>query len=109
AQRGASAAIDISDGLTGDAAHLAAASGASLVLTLDTLLTVSGISVSDAIASGEEYELLVAAPGIDTAAFERDLGVPIRAIGRVERGAAGVQAFLDGARVALPGGFDHFS
>lgn len=109
AQHGAHAAIDISDGLAGDAAHLAAASGTSLVLTLDALLTVRGSSVHDAIASGEEYELLVAAPALDTAAFERDLGVPIRAIGHVERGAAGVQAFLEGARVALPAGFDHFS
>lgn len=109
ARYGANAAIDISDGLAGDAAHVAAASGARLVLVLDGLPTVGGSSVADATASGEEYELLVAARQVDTAAFEREFGVPITPIGRVERGAAEVQALIGGARVALGGGFDHFS
>ncbi|HEY9425589.1 MAG TPA: thiamine-phosphate kinase [Gemmatimonadaceae bacterium] len=109
AARGAHAAIDVSDGLAGDVGHLAAASGVSIALRLDALPLVEGVSPLDALASGEEYEVLVAAPTIDTAAFERELGVPLTAIGKVERGEPGVHAWLAGERVALPGGFDHFS
>jgi len=109
AGRGAHAAIDISDGLVGDAAHLAAASGVTIELALDALPTVAGASPLEAFASGEEYELLVAAPRIDTAAFERELGLPLTEVGRIVRGAPEVVARLAGERVALPGGFDHLS
>jgi thiamine-monophosphate kinase len=109
AANGAHAGVDISDGLAGDAAHLAAASGVGIALRLDALPVVAGLAPLDAVASGEEYELLVAASSIDTAAFEREFGVPLTAIGKVERGEPGVRAWLAGERVALPGGFDHFS
>ncbi|MBX6332303.1 MAG: thiamine-phosphate kinase [Gemmatimonadaceae bacterium] len=109
ARHGVHAAIDISDGLVGDAAHIAAASGVRLSIDLDALPTVSGISPMDAAVSGEEYELLVTAPALDAARFERELGVPLTAIGRVESGAPGVHALLRGERVALGGGFSHFS
>ena len=80
-----------------------------LAIELDALPTVAGISPMDAAVSGEEYELLVAAPALDAARFERELGVPLTAIGRVEGGAPGVHALLRGERVALGGGFSHFS
>lgn len=106
---GAHALIDISDGLAGDAAHIAAASGVAIELDLDAIPTASGVSPLEAVASGEEYELLAAAPYLDVDAFERELGIPLTAVGRVERGEAAVRARLAGRRVALPGGFDHFS
>lgn len=109
ARHGAHAAIDISDGLLGDAAHLAAASGARIVLQLDALPTVPGVRALDAARSGEEYELIVAAPTLDTAAFEREFDLPLTAIGRVEPGAPELQATLHGERVAPEGGFSHFS
>jgi thiamine-monophosphate kinase len=109
ARHGARAAIDISDGLLGDAAHLAAASGARVALQLDVLPTVAGVSVLDAARSGEEYELIVAAPALDTAAFEREFHLPLTAIGRVELGTPELQAMLRGERVAPEGGFSHFS
>jgi thiamine-monophosphate kinase len=109
ARHGAHAAIDISDGLLGDAGHLAAASGVRLVLDLDRLPVLPGVNPTDAAASGEEYELLVAAPKLDAEAFARELGVALTPIGHVEAGPAEVDARLAGARVASPRGFDHFS
>ena len=109
AAHGARAAIDISDGLGGDAAHLAAASEVSVELRLDDLPTLAGVPVLEAVGSGEEYELLVAAPAFDTSPFEREFGIALTAVGQVKHGAPGVQAWLGGKRVALTGGFDHLS
>ena len=95
AQRGASAMIDISDGLLADAAHLARASGVSLVLDLARLPCVAGVEPRDAARSGEEYELLVALPNdaaLDPDAFSRTFGIPLTAVGRVvAAGASPVQ------------------
>jgi thiamine-monophosphate kinase len=109
AAHGATAAIDISDGLAGDAAHLAAASGLTLELDVDRLPCAAGVTARDAAASGEEYELLVAAPpGLDAGEFERTFGVPLTAVGRARVGAPAA-VFLDaGARVDLAHAHDHF-
>jgi thiamine-monophosphate kinase len=109
ATHGAHALIDVSDGLTGDAGHIAAASGVTVELTVDAIPTIPGVSPLEAAARGEEYELLVAAPELDTNSFERELGVPLTAVGRIRSGEPVVRAWLAGERVALPGGFDHFS
>lgn len=110
AEHGAHAAIDVSDGLLSDAAHIAAASRARLVVTLDALPTIAGASPEEAAKSGEEYELLVASPdALDVAAFARQFDIPLTDIGRVEHGDARVLATLGGERVAPGGGFDHFS
>jgi thiamine-monophosphate kinase len=110
ARHGARAAIDISDGVLGDVAHIAAASAVRIALELDALPTLPGVSPLDAASSGEEYELLVTAPGrLDAAAFEREFHLPLTTVGRVERGPPGVHATLHGERVARSGGFDHFS
>ncbi len=60
---GASAAIDLSDGLAADLAHLAAASGVGVAL--DAVPVADGATAEEALAGGEDYELLVAtgAPG----------------------------------------------
>lgn len=110
AEHGAHAAIDVSDGLLSDAAHIAAASRARLAIALDDLPTLGGLSPDVAARSGEEYELLVASPlPLDSADFARRFDIPLTAIGRVEAGDAEVVATLRGARVAPGGGFDHFS
>ncbi len=112
ADHGAHAAIDISDGLIADARQFAAASGARLHLRGETVPLFFSVSLEDALAGGEEYELLVACPGeLDAQAFEREFGLVITEIGEVstEGGPAGeVEVTVDGRRVESPAGYDHF-
>jgi thiamine-monophosphate kinase len=109
---GATAGLDISDGVASDAGHLAAAGGVQLVLNLDRLPATPGASVEDAAQSGEEYELLVTGPAsLNAAEFERQFGIPLTCIGAVAPplpGEPAVEALRHGARVTLPRGHDHF-
>ena len=113
AARGATAGIDVSDGLVADASHLAAASGVQLALELDRLPVVEAADALAAAASGEEYELLVTLP--PSAAvhdFERVFRIPLTEIGVVRSsppGGAAVVTTWRGERVAPPRGYDHFS
>lgn len=107
---GASAGMDISDGLGGDAAHLAAASGVRLTIDVDALPRAPDADVSTAQRSGEEYELLVTTrTSFDADAFQREFGLTLTRIGTVEEGEPGVDLMIGGERVASPGGYDHFS
>ena len=114
ADHGARAAVDVSDGLAADLGHVAAASGVRIVVELERLTCAPGVEPWDAARSGEEYELaIVAPPGSDVVACERETGVELTEIGRVTGvpagGAPGVEALLRGTRVDLPPGYDHFS
>jgi thiamine-monophosphate kinase len=113
AAHGARAAIDVSDGLAADLRHLAAASHVRLVVDLATVPCMPGVTPREAVASGEEYELVVTAGApLDGQAFEDAFAVPLTAIGRVERvtdAGASVTAAEGGAFVDLPRGHDHLS
>lgn len=112
AECGARALIDISDGLAADAAHLAAASGVSLELDPALVPRVAGASADEAIASGEEYELIVALPpeeAIDRQGFDQRFGIPLTPIGTVVAAAQAAPVRWRGRRVDSPGGHDHFS
>ena len=107
-EQGATAAIDLSDGLSTDASRLAAASGAALRLDAARIPLFPGAAVEDALASGEEYELLFTAPPRAEMPAGRG-GLELTCIGVVESGS-GVWLERDGGAAALePSGFDHFA
>jgi len=107
----ARAMIDLSDGLSGDAAHLAAASGLAIAIELERVPCWPGVTPRAAARSGEEYELLVALPQRfgerDARTFRRATGLPLTRIGRCVAGW-GVRMTDHGRPVTLPRSFDHF-
>ncbi len=100
----ASAAMDLSDGLSLDLHRLCLASRVSAELEREPP-GFPGANLEDALHGGEDYELLFTLPphARPPADFE---GVPLTRIGTIREGRAGVIR-LRGRRLA-PGGYDHF-
>jgi thiamine-monophosphate kinase len=111
------AMIDISDGLGGDARHLAAASGVRIVLDAGLVPVHPELTVEDgtslAMSGGEDYELcFVSSPGVVPGysdEFQERFGIRLTRVGHVEEGTGvDVVGEPDGGGHAT-GGFDHFS
>ncbi|HEY7680998.1 MAG TPA: thiamine-phosphate kinase [Gemmatimonadales bacterium] len=121
ARAGARAMIDLSDGLAGDAGHLAAASGVSLEIDLGLLPLAPSVTSAAAAAGipaaefaalgGEDYELLAALPPAFAeearARFTRETGVALTRIGTAVAGS-GTRLLLNGQPRRLSG-YDHFA
>lgn len=112
----ATAAIDLSDGLSRDLAHLCAESGVAAEVDATRLPVCPGATLEQALHGGEDYELLFTAP--PSARLPNFLaGVPVTRIGRIlprRQGRPAVslvktQGKAHGKRPLEPQGWEHFS
>ncbi|MEO5568058.1 MAG: thiamine-phosphate kinase, partial [Gemmatimonadaceae bacterium] len=93
------------DGLASDLDHLVTASGVSFAVQIERLPLVPGVTWQDAIISGEEYELLIAAPPLDVEEISALIGCPITEIGQVVSAQRG---FTErGQPILVSRGHDH--
>ncbi|MBA3690527.1 MAG: thiamine-phosphate kinase [Actinobacteria bacterium] len=113
ARNGATAMMDVSDGLLKDLTRLAAASGVRATIRVRDVPVADGATRDDALGGGEDYELVVTLPGEEaftgaTAELRETYGTPLTAIGRIVEGRGVVDQDGEAERPLEPTGWDHF-
>lgn len=114
----ATAAIDLSDGFTGDIAHVLERSGCGATVVVDSLpvgaaLRDQSLALQRAwsLAGGDDYELCFTAPAdlhdAVIAAAART-GTPVTRVGRIDAAPGLRLQDAHGAQVLAPPSFDHF-
>ena len=116
----ARSAIDVSDGLAGDLAHILERSGVGAVVEYERIpraaffktIGDTGLERDCVLSGGDDYELVFTAPASKREALEslsRELALPLTRIGVIEAGEARlVVRDAKGEPLAHRGGYDHF-
>ena len=111
-RRLASAAIDLSDGLSSDLAHICDESGVCAEIDAAALPVHPAATLKQALNGGEDYELLFTAPAV-TRVPRSIAGVPVTCIGRILRTRAGRPQMAlktaSGTEPLVPRGWQHFA
>ncbi|MFZ4585759.1 MAG: thiamine-phosphate kinase [Acidimicrobiia bacterium] len=108
ARAGARAMIDVSDGFAQDLGHICDESGVGVRVDAEAVPVGPGATIDDALAGGDDYELVFCAPDPDAvrAAFVAAGLAPPSAVGTIVEG--GRTVVVDGREQALGvGGWEH--
>ncbi|PDO84616.1 thiamine-phosphate kinase [Kosakonia pseudosacchari] len=117
----ASSAIDLSDGLISDLAHVLKASSCGARIDLDALPFSDAMirhvmpdqALRWALSGGEDYELCFTVPELNRGALDvaiGQLGAPFTCIGQISADIEGLHFTRDGKAVTLDWkGYDHFA
>ena len=117
-QQGVRAAIDVSDGLLADLAHICEASQVNATVKETSVPIHPALKANFktdcrrlALAGGEDYELLFAASSEVITQVKKAISCPITVIGEVTKGVPGQVTLVDGVGRNIPwerGGWEHF-